>query len=72
MTQQTIISRDSGKQYRLTLDDDGQAIDCDCPDHVKWCPGRPGGCKHMQRHNLRRHDEARTAYLNVAISLGWE
>lgn len=47
----TIKSFTSSAHYFLTINDQGEAIDCSCPDHTTWAPNRKGGCKHMQGFN---------------------
>ncbi len=46
----TISSQTSNTKYFLTINDQGQAIECSCGDR-KWRPGRAGGCKHMSTYN---------------------
>ena len=42
----------SNAKYFATIDDEtGKMTDCRCPDHAKWAPGRPNGCKHMREFN---------------------
>ncbi len=45
----TLTSPDSGKRYFLTIDDDGNAVQCTCKDRY-YRSTRPC-CKHMSQFN---------------------
>ena len=48
---------------------EGKAVGCSC-EHRQFHPWTP--CPHMTQHEQAQRDAERTAYLNVAMSLGWE
>jgi hypothetical protein len=57
-TRKTASMSHVDKQYNLTVNADGVATDCDCPD----CFYRQHACKHTAFHNLARF------FRNLALS----